>query len=62
MIEIIIAIVIGVVLGLINGAAGTAYGMSESNIVGRGEGIAWDFIPDERNVVFHKKSDRKKGL
>ncbi len=60
MIKIILAIVIGLVFGLINAAAGTAYGLSKSNIVGGEEGAATDFIKDERGVRFLVKRDKKK--
>ncbi len=59
---IILAIVIGLVLGLVNAAAGTAYGMSKSNIVGGEEGTAADFMKDGEEVVFHEKRDQKKKI
>ena len=62
MIEIIAAIGIGLVLGVINAAAGTAYGLSKSNIVGGEEGSVSDFIKDGRGVYFHEKGVKKKSL
>ena len=59
MIKIILAIVIGLALGLVNAAGGTAYGMSQSNMVGKKEGAASDFMKDGQEVVFHEKRDEK---
>lgn len=59
MIRIIIGIIIGIVIGLINAAAGTAYGLSKSNIVGAAMGKAKDFAADADKVEFYDMREER---
>lgn len=61
MIEIILAIVIGLVIGVINAAAGTAYGMSKSNIVNGCGDREWGLVIKGEDIIFHEKRDDKKS-
>lgn len=57
--SIILGSVVGLVLGLIGAWGFTLYGIAQSNIVGEGEGSAFDFVNENDSVQLHEKRDEK---
>lgn len=57
--SIIIGSGVGLVLGLIGAWGFTLYGIAQSNIVGEGEGNAFDFMNENDSVQLHEQRDEK---
>ena len=57
--SIIIGSIVGLILGLIGAWGFTLYGIAQSNIVGKNEGNAMDFMNENDSVQMHEQRDEK---